>query len=282
MMKLLALFCLLLVATFNCKAEEQEFSFLLASSFNPQKHRLEDYYLSEKLDGVRAYWNGRFLSSRGGHTFSAPQWFLDSLPNTPLDGELWGGRQTFDEVSGIVRRNEPNEGWRKITLMVFELPQAKGNFSIRYQQMKQLHLQYGNQNWKIVEQRSAPKNVTALHAMLIELDAKGGEGLMLKSKTAVYRGGRSDDLLKVKLKNDAEALVVEHHKGKGRLAMKMGSITVQMPNGTQFKIGSGFSDAQRENPPAIGSLVTYKYNGLTNNGKPRFPVFWRVRSSGNP
>lgn len=276
MMKKLLL-CLLIGLTLNGKAEEPSFSFLLASSFDPQKHRLDDYFLSEKLDGVRAYWDGRYLRSRGGNTFSAPQWFLDSLPNTPMDGELWGGRQTFDEVSGIVRRNKPSNGWRKITLMVFELPNVEGDFSMRYQQMQQLHAEHGNQNWRIVEQRSAPKTVAGLHSMLIKLDAEGGEGLMLKSKTAAYRGGRSNDLLKVKISNDAEAQVVAHHKGKGRLVTKMGSITVQMSNGIQFKIGSGFTDAQRESPPAIGATVTYKYNGLTRNGKPRFPVFWRVR-----
>jgi DNA ligase-1 len=100
---------------------------------------------------------------------------------------------------------------------------------------------------------------------------------MLKSKAAAYRGGRSDDLLKVKLRNDAEAQVIAHNKGKGRLADVMGSITVKMPNGIHFKIGSGFSDVQRENPPPLGTVVTFKYNGLTKNGKPRFPVFWRVR-----
>lgn len=277
MMKSLVLFCLLLGPPFDTIAEEQPFSFLLASSFDPQKHSLDHYYLSEKLDGVRAYWNGRHLSSRGGHSFSAPQWFIESLPATPLDGELWGGRQTFDEVSGIVRRSEPHEGWRKITFMVFELPQAKGDFSKRYQKMQQLHARHGNQSWQIVEQHEAPKTLASMQAMLFELDAQGGEGYMLKSKTAAYRGGRSDDLLKVKLKNDAEAQVISHHQGKGRLAKMLGSITVQMPNGIQFKIGSGFSDAQRKSPPAVGAIVSYKYNGLTKNGKPRFPVFWRVR-----
>ena len=281
MMKSLVLFCLLLGPLHDTTAQEQPFSFLLASSFVPQKHSLDDYYLSEKLDGVRAYWNGHYLTSRGGHKFSAPQWFLDSLPVTPLDGELWGGRQTFDEVSGIVRRSEPHEGWRKITFMVFELPLATGDFSMRYQQMRQLYKQYGNQSWQIVEQRAAPKTLKSLQEILIKLDAQGGEGYMLKSKTAAYRGGRSDDLLKVKLKNDAEAQVISHHKGKGRLATVMGSITVQMPNGIQFKIGSGFSDAQRKSPPAVGATVSYKYNGLTQNGKPRFPVFWRIRGDKN-
>jgi DNA ligase-1 len=276
-MKYLALLFFLLELLFSTAAAETRFSFLLASSFDPQKHSLDDYFLSEKLDGVRAYWNGSHLVSRGGNEIAAPQWFLESLPNTPLDGELWGGKGTFDEVSGMVRRSEPHEGWRKIILMVFELPQAKGDFSLRYQKMQRLHAQFGNQYWQVVEQREAPKTLEGLQAMLIKLDSEGGEGFMLKLKSAAYRGGRSDDLLKVKLNNDAEAQVIAHNKGKGRLAAVMGSITVEMPNGIQFKIGSGFSDVQRKNPPPVGTIVTYKYNGLTKNGKPRFPVFWRVR-----
>lgn len=277
MMKLLVLFCLLLGSTLSCKAEEKPFSFLLASSFDPRKHALNDYYLSEKLDGVRAYWNGKHLSSRAGNEFSAPQWFLDSLPPTPLDGELWGGRQTFDEVSGIVRRSKSHNAWREITFMVFELPKASGDFTARYQQMLRLHAQHGNKIWQVIEQQATPKTLTDLQAMLIKLDAEGGEGFMLKSKTAAYQGGRSADLLKVKLKNDAEAQVIAHHKGKGRLTSLMGSITVQMPNGIRFKLGSGFSDVERKIPPAIGTTISYTYHGLTKNGKPRFPVFWRVR-----
>ena len=161
--------------------------------------------------------------------------------------------------------------------MVFEMPMAKGEFLNRYHALQKLHTAQGNQTWQIVEQKEAPGSLVSLQAMLIKMDAEGGEGFMLKSKTADYQCGRSDDLLKVKLRNDAEAIVVAHHRGKGRLADVMGSVTVQMPNGIQFKIGSGFSDVQRRNPPRIGTLITYKYNGLTKNGKPRFPVFWRVR-----
>lgn len=280
MMKFLTLFYLFcfLGSSFNTKAEEPKFSFLLASTFDPKKHLLGDYYLSEKLDGVRAYWNGNHLRSRGGKKLAAPQWFLESLPDTPMDGELWGGRQTFDKVSGIVRRSQPHEGWRNIVFMVFELPKVEDDFTMRYQQMQQLYSQFGNQYWQVVEQIEPPETLESLQAMLEQLDANGGEGFMLKSKSATYRGGRSDGLLKLKLRNDAEARVVAHLKGKGRLANVMGSILVEMPNGIRFKIGSGFSDAQRHNPPPTGSLVTYKYNGLTKNGKPRFPVFWRVRN----
>lgn len=277
-MKFFVLFCLFLTTPLESSAQEAPFSFLLASRFDPQKHTLSDYYLSEKLDGVRAYWNGHSLRSRGGHTFSAPQWFIQSLPLIPMDGELWGGRQTFDEISGIVRRQQPHDGWRKVTFMVFELPTAKGDFTERYQKMQQLYAQSGNRQWNIVEQQAAPKTLSSLESMLVNLDAQGGEGFMLKSKTAAYRGGRSNDVLKVKLRNDGEAQVIAHYQGKGRLAGVMGSIKVQMANGVQFKIGSGFSDAQRQHPPAIGTIVTYKHAGFTKNGKPRFPVFWRVRN----
>lgn len=278
MMKHIAIFFFLFSISFSIFSTEQKaFSFLLASSFDPNKHSLDDYLLSEKLDGVRAYWDGKSFRSRGGNRFAAPQWFVEALPNTPLDGELWGGRQTFDEVSGIVRRSQPHDGWHKIKFMVFELPSANGEFISRYQALQKLYAQHGNKYWQIVEQSDAPANLASLQAMLVKLDAQGAEGFMLKSKTACYQGGRSDDLLKVKLRNDAEALVVAHHKGKGRLAAVMGSISVRTPNGILFKIGSGFSDAQREKPPEIGEVITYKYNGLTKNGKPRFPVFWRVR-----
>jgi len=282
MMKFIVVFCLLLGSPFNNSAAEAPFSFQLAGSFDPKKHTLSDYYLSEKLDGVRAYWNGTHLRSRGGHVFSAPQWFIKALPPTPLDGELWGGRQTFDEISGIVRRNEPNDGWRKITFMVFELPMANGNFSARYKKMQQLHKQHGNQHWQIIEQRQTPKTLADLKAMLIKLDTLGGEGYMLKSKTAAYRAGRTGDLLKIKLKNDGQARVIAHYPGKGRLANVMGSIKVQMPNGIQFKIGSGFNDQQRKNPPAIGTTISYQHNGLTKNAKPSYPVFWRVFSDEGP
>ena len=184
MIKKIVLLFLLFGST-SWAVEEENFSFLLASSFNPEKHSLADYYLSEKLDGVRAYWDGQRLQSRGGNVFSTPKWFLDALPSTEMDGELWAGRQTFDEVSGIVRRSEANGGWRKITFMVFELPTVEGDFTTRYQKMLQLYEREATPNWGIVEQLEPPTSIKELNAMLIELDKQGGEGFMLKSKTCL-------------------------------------------------------------------------------------------------
>ncbi|MBE8158548.1 MAG: DNA ligase, partial [Betaproteobacteria bacterium] len=98
---------------------------------------LPAYFASEKLDGVRAYWNGKKLVSRRGNIFAAPAWFLSGFPKTPLDGELWSRRGDFENISGIVRRAKPHEGWRKIKYMVFDMPKVSGDFRARLQKMKQ-------------------------------------------------------------------------------------------------------------------------------------------------
>ena len=89
------------------------------------------YLVSEKLDGVRALWDGTTLRFRSGRAVAVPAWFLAALPNTPLDGELWMGRRSFDVLSGAVRRIEPVDAeWRRITYRVFALPAGEGAFEV--------------------------------------------------------------------------------------------------------------------------------------------------------
>lgn len=249
----------------------------LAISFDANKHQLADYYISEKLDGVRAFWDGEKLISRGGNRFAAPDWFTRGLPPQPLDGELWAGRNTFELSASIVKRLDDSAAWRQLRFYVFELPTGAAQFSERYQQLLLLAQQYPSPYWLVVAQHEAPVTPALLDAQLRQLVAAGGEGYMLKRMASAYTAGRSDDLLKVKLRHDADALVVKHHAGQGRLAGLMGSITVETPAGLRFRIGSGFSDAQRAAPPPIGAVVTYSYSGFTRRGKPRFPVFLRIR-----
>ncbi len=237
---------------------------------------LEEYYASEKLDGVRAYWDGKQLRSRRGNVFAAPAWFTAGFPAAPLDGELWSKRGDFENISGIVRRARPHEGWRKIKYMIFDMPQTDGDFRARLQRMKNItaaaalpHLQIVSQ-WEI----TAPAE---LQKKLDEITANGGEGLMLRRKNSAYRGGRSGDLLKLKLFEDAEATVLLHLPGKGKFTGLMGSVEVENDSGIRFRIGSGFTLAERKSPPRIGARITYKHNGFTNTGKPRFPVFLRIR-----
>lgn len=239
---------------------------------------LQGYWVSEKLDGVRAYWDGQQLLSRGGNVIAAPEWFLRDFPDQPLDGELWMGRGRFAQVSAAVRRLQPKaEEWRQIRFMLFDLPASGVPFSERIIRMRQLTRDTGSYHLAMVEQRPA----TDHEALLADLDrvlAAGGEGLMLHHGDSVYQTGRTAALLKVKTFQDAEATVVDYTPGKGKYQGQVGALVVETEAGRRFKLGSGLSDAERTDPPPLGSTVTYKFYGLTSTGLPRFASFLRIRN----
>jgi DNA ligase-1 len=238
---------------------------------------IQQYWISEKLDGVRGYWNGTNIISRQGNIFNTPKWFTKDFPKTPLDGELWIGRENFELVSGIVRQHKANDqDWQKITFMIFDLPTSKNTFSERVQQMKEIINQSNSPYLQMIEQQKVANN-TQLQQLLSNVLNSGGEGLMLHRGEAYYQTKRSKDLMKLKKYQDAEAVVIDHLQGKGRNAERLGVLLVKTQEGIIFKIGTGFSDAERENPPAIGETITYKYIGKTKNGVPRFASFMRIR-----
>lgn len=230
------------------------------------------YLVSEKLDGVRALWDGEVLRFRSGRTVAAPAWFLAALPALALDGELWMGRRSFERLSGAVRRQQPDDAeWRQIRYAVFELPTAGGRFAERAQRLASLK----GGVIEPVEQRQVPDH-KRLKVWLQQVVTAGGEGLMLHRADAPVTSGRSDLLLKLKPQADAEAVVVAHVPGQGRFKGQLGALEVQTPEGLRFKIGSGLSEAQRQHPPAIGATITYRYRDLTAGGVPRFATFLRV------
>ena len=235
------------------------------------------YLVSEKLDGVRALWDGQALKTRSGRTINAPAWFIAPLPNVALDGELWLGRQRFEAVSGIVRRETPEDNeWRQVRYMLFELPGGTGTFRQRVAQMQALVVQ-AKVPWLQVIEQSPAVNRENLGKMLAKVVREGGEGLMLHRADAVYETGRSDTLLKLKPWLDAEGTVVRHVAGKGKYAGMLGALEIRLDDARIVRLGSGFSDAQRRNPPPLGATVTYRYRDLTSKGLPRFASFLRVR-----
>lgn len=235
------------------------------------------FLISEKFDGVRALWDGQTLRSRAGTIIAAPAWFLAKLPKRSLDGELWMARGQFEKLSGAVRKTVPQDDeWRQIKYLIFELPDAPGTFAERYEQLKRVVAQANFPQLLAVEQFRLADNA-ALKRKLTEIVHAGGEGLMLHRADALYITGRNDALLKLKPFDDAEATVIGHIPGKGKYEGKMGALEVQTEDGKRFRIGTGFKDAVRANPPAIGAVVTYTYRGFTKNGLPRFASFLRVR-----
>lgn len=238
---------------------------------------LRAYLASEKLDGVRAFWDGRALWTRGGNRIAAPAWFVAALPAQSLDGELWMGRGQFESTSAAVRREVPDEAeWRRMRYMLFELPGAAGAFHERAQALREVAARAAVP-WLAAVDQFRVADARALERRLQEVVRGGGEGLMLHRADAPYVGGRSDVLLKVKLWQDAEAVVIGHVPGKGRHAGRLGALRVRASDGREFSLGTGFSDAQRRDPPPLGSTVTYRYRELTAKGQPRFASFWRMR-----
>jgi DNA ligase-1 len=235
------------------------------------------YLVSEKLDGVRAFWDGKALRTRNGNVINAPDWFVERFPERALDGELWIGRGKFDLLSGMVRRQVPDDAeWRQIRYLVFELPNAAGSFRERAEVLRR-EIEQADVPWLQVVGQFEMSDRKSLDLKLNEILKLGGEGVMLHRADATYTTGRSDVLLKMKLWHDAEARVVGHQPGKGKYAGMLGALKVRTADGVEFMLGTGFNEAERQNPPPIGSLVTYRYRELTKRGVPRFASFYRIR-----
>lgn len=231
------------------------------------------WWMSEKLDGVRAVWNCRTLATRTGQPIHAPQWFLDSLPKgEPLDGELWLGRGQFQQTVSVVRSKASGEEWRSIRYAAFDAPMALGGFEDRQAAMRDA---IGTGPAFVLPQVRCEGRAFLLEH-LARVEQLGGEGLMLRQPGSQYERRRSGTLLKVKTFCDAEATVVGYDCGTGRNASTIGAIVACLQDGTEFRVSSGLTDALRRDPPAVGTAFTFKYQELTDAGVPRFPSFLRV------
>lgn len=256
-------------------ADTEKAPVMLAHTWKPHID-IRGWWMSEKLDGIRGYWTGSQLISRSGMAFVTPPWFTQNFPSVPLDGELWSGRQTFSDISSIVRRQMPSDAWKTMRYMIFDAPRAEGGFESRLDFARQWFQQHPNPHVTIIEQERC-KDEAHLRRKLAEIEALGGEGVILRRPQSPYTAGRSHDLLKVKSFQDAEAVVIQHQPGTGKHTGRLGALLVELPNGMRFAIGTGFSDAERENPPPVGATITFKHQGYTASGIPRFASYLRVR-----
>lgn len=248
----------------------------LASDWSPDQSP-HGFLVSEKFDGVRAVWDGRRLLFRSGRQIAAPGWFVEALPDHPLDGELWLGLGQFDRLSGVVRQQRPADAeWRAVRYLVFDAPGQPGRFEARWQALQSV-IAAANQPWLQRVEQFRVEDGRDLQQRLQAVVGAGGEGLVLHRADALWRPGRSDALFKLKPEMDDEAQVVGYQPGKGRYVGRTGALRVRTPDGQLFELGSGLSDAHRRNPPELGSWVTYRYRDRTPGGLPRFATFVRVR-----
>ena len=260
---------------------------LLAHPFNPEKHDVSGWIVSEKLDGVRAYYDGEKLWSRQKKSIEAPQTFLDMLPKgISLDGELFMGRKSFQKLVSTVRKKEPiEEEWSLVEYHVFDIPHCDKPYKQRVELLSVLenNIVKPVKTWEITDNNMLMEQV-------IDYDKMGAEGLMVRDPESFYKFKRDHSLLKVKTFYDSEAIVLDYTQGTGRLKNLMGALKVvtigdsklKLKKDIHFKIGTGFSDDQRINYLnyyPIGSIVTFKFTETTNSGTPRFPVFVKVKDN---
>ena len=235
---------------------------------------IQGWVMSEKLDGVRGYWDGKTLLSRQGLPLPAPAYFTAQFPPFAIDGELFSQRNQFEEIASITKSFK-GDNWAKLTLYVFDVPNASGNLFERLKTLEDYLKDHPTPYIKIIPQIPI-RDKTHLFEYLHEIERKKGEGSVLRNPHAPYERKRSTQILKLKSTYDEECTVIAHHKGKGQFENILGSLTCENHRG-KFKIGSGFNLSERENPPPIGSTITYKYRGLTNSGKPRFDTYCREK-----
>lgn len=270
-MNIIALILTLFVLCLNANALE------LMKLNNYKDQDIKGWLVSEKLDGIRAYWDGKQLLSRTARVINAPKEFLDQLPKFALDGELWTKRGEFEFVQSIVMDSVANEEqWRHITYQIFDAPTQNGGLQERLKKVE-LYIQNNSPKQLAIVKQHTISSKDELDKLLDSLSKDGAEGLVIREPNMPYTGGRSNYNLKYKKFFDDECEVIGYVNGKGKLDGLMGAIKCKLRDGRVIKIGSGFSSEQRANPPKIGEMITYKFQGFTANNIPRFATFLRVR-----
>jgi DNA ligase-1 len=237
---------------------------------------ISGWLVSEKLDGVRGYWDGKMLVSKNGIPFNPPAAFLKNFPPFALEGEIWGGRSTFERTVSVVKQQKADNGWLDLKFAVFDVPEVDVRFIQRLKKANDWFTDHPSDYAFIIPQKKI-KGKDELKEELMRVENLGGEGLIARKADAFYSKGRSNDILKVKSYKDMEAKVIDHILGTGKNKDRLGALLVEMPDGTRCKIGTGFTDKERENPPPINSTITFKYYGFYQSGIPKFPSFFRIR-----
>lgn len=227
------------------------------------------YWISEKYDGIRAFWSGKELFSRYGRPLSAPGWFLNQLPaGVPLDGELWAGYEQFGHLIRVLKTNASDD-WRSCKMMVFDYPDDSLPFEARKDKLKETVTP--NEYLELVPYVKC-QSVVHLKEELQKVVDRGGEGLMIRKPEAGYLAGRSYNMLKVKLQQDAEVKMV-------RPASKCMGYDTMLPNDVMITIRCTYTDFKH--PPPAGTILQVKHFGeWKNSGKLKNPYFWRIRNDG--
>jgi DNA ligase-1 len=268
---LISLFLLLLAVTAVALPQE-----LQTPATYHGNENLKGWFMSEKLDGIRGYWDGQRLLTQEGNVIHAPSWFANNLPPFELDGELWAGHGNFETVQSTVLDETPSSAWKNISYNIFEVPHAPGDFPARLDKARKWFNKHEAEHVRIIPQTTCTGH-EHVQGFLRKIAKVGGEGVIIKDPAIPYRDGSEQRVVKLKHVDYMDGTVIGHNPGKGQYTGLMGSLTVKLENGVTFDLGTGFSMSERHYAPRIGAVVTFKHYGFSINGKPRFASFVKVK-----
>ena len=195
LMKGIIAFLLMLVTVNTGSASQPKPRIQQATIYKPVTD-ISQYWLSEKLDGMRGYWNGTHLLTRQGKPIHSPEWFTKNWPITTMDGELWIKRGYFQQTLSCIRKKHIDEDcWRSVHFMLFDLPKHTGTFTQRIVSMKRLTKKVNSPYLSMIKQFKV-STVEQLHKTLNEITKNNGEGLMLHYSNAQYHLGRTANIMK--------------------------------------------------------------------------------------
>lgn len=252
---------------------------LLAEVYEAGRVDPTGWWMSEKLDGLRAVWDPktRTLKSRKGNVFPAPAWFIECFPDVPLDGELWLGRGQLERTSSIVRSSQ-DKGWKDLKFCLIDIPDRHaGPFEARLEALKKL-VANGLGAWVVAIPHTRCAGAEMLQMALDLIVAQGGEGLMLRQPGSTYVHARSTTLYKVKKWIEEEATVEGYEEAEGGMKGMVGTLLCRtLATGMPIRVGTGFDMKDRQDPPPKGSIITFRYTHKSKNGKPRTPSYVGIR-----
>jgi DNA ligase 1 len=219
---------------------------LLLSDYYGQT--VEGWLASEKIDGIRALWNGSEFISRNGVVFNVPDWFKVGMPDCALDGEFFAGSL------GLTISATQAGRWQEVTFHAFDAPSG-AKFSDRVAKLATMALP---SHCEVV--RHWLTDTLGAIRKADEIASNGGEGLVVRNPASGYVAGRCKDALKIKPTRSAEMIVHGYH-GKGIIGDWRG-VTVKLNTGEKVE---------------LGDRVTFAFSGVTDNGIPRCPSFVAIR-----
>lgn len=157
---------------------------------------LTNWILSEKFDGIRAYWDGKNLLSKQNKIIKCPDWFTEDLPKEKiLDGEIWLRRNSFDELNSILKSNQNESYWLNVKLVVFDIV-CEGIFTERMKKLENIQFP----NHVIIPEREICQSNEHLIAKMKRIVLLGGEGLIANDPNSDYVPERTSSVIKVKVR----------------------------------------------------------------------------------